>query len=80
MCEADLVKALQLAHDAIRIQIKAQEELRAKVGVTTKRDYKKPDTNAELQQKVNAFAKDRVYAISRKADQLNMKEAKPIVH
>src|SRR6187399_2731856 len=35
--EADLVKSLQLAHDAIRIQIKAQAELRAKKGVTTKR-------------------------------------------
>ncbi len=27
-CEEDLVKALELAHDAIRIQVKAQEELR----------------------------------------------------
>src|SRR5580698_4249041 len=38
--EEDLVKALQLAHDAIRIQIKGQEELRNKAGVTGKRDYK----------------------------------------
>src|ERR1700756_2097235 len=43
--EEDLVKALQLAHDAIRIHIKAQEELRAKAGVTGKRDYTKPVTN-----------------------------------
>lgn len=28
--EADLIKALEIAHDAIRIQIKAQAELRAK--------------------------------------------------
>src|SRR5246127_2082373 len=49
--EEDLVKALQLAHDAIRIHIKAQEELRAKAGVTGKRDYTKPVTNEELQQK-----------------------------
>src|SRR5690606_17758461 len=32
--EADIVKAIELAHDAIRIQIKAQEELRDKKGVT----------------------------------------------
>jgi polyribonucleotide nucleotidyltransferase len=63
--EEDLVNALQLAHDAIRIQIKAQEELRSKVGITAKRDYKKPEQNEEIQQKVNAFAKDRVYQISR---------------
>lgn len=63
--EEDLVNALQLAHDAIRIQIRAQEELRAKAGVTGKRDYKKPEQNEELQQKVIAFAKDRVYQISK---------------
>ena len=63
--EEDLVKALQLAHDAIRIHIKAQQELRAKVGVAGKRDYKKPEQNEDLQEKVNTFAKDRVYQISR---------------
>src|SRR6478609_3709977 len=40
--EEDLIQALQLAHDAIRVQIKAQEELRNKKGVTRKRDYPKP--------------------------------------
>jgi polyribonucleotide nucleotidyltransferase len=65
--EEDLVSALQLAHDAIRVQIKAQEELRAKVGVSGKRDYKKPEHNEELQQKVVAFAKDKVYEISKAA-------------
>ena len=64
--EADLVKALELAHDAIRIQIKAQEELRAKKGITTKRDYKKPEEDEALKAKVEAFAKDKVYQISRK--------------
>ncbi len=34
--EEDMVKALEIAHDAIRLQIKAQEELRAKKGVTGK--------------------------------------------
>ncbi|PWT73401.1 MAG: polyribonucleotide nucleotidyltransferase [Bacteroidetes bacterium] len=63
--EEDLIQALQMAHDAIRIQIKAQSELREKVGVAGKRDYTKPETNEALQQKVVAFAKDRVYQISR---------------
>jgi len=73
--EADLVKALQLAHDAIRIQIKAQEELRAKKGVTTKRDYKKPAQDEAVQEKVNAFAKDKVYEISRKGSAKNERTA-----
>lgn len=69
--EADLVKALQLAHDAIRIQIKAQEELRAKKGITTKRDYKKPVQDEAIKEKVTAFAKDRVFEISRKGSAKN---------
>jgi len=63
--EEDLIAALQLAHDAIRVQIKAQEELRSKTGITGKRDYKKPEQNEALQQKVIAFAKERVYQISK---------------
>ncbi len=69
--EEDLVKALQLAHDAIRIQIKAQAELRAKKGVTVKRDYKKPETNEGIQEKVVAFAKERVYQISKAGSNKN---------
>lgn len=63
--EEDMVKAFELAHDAIRIQIAAQEELRAKKGITAKRDYPKPEVNEELQQKVAAFAKDKIYEISK---------------
>lgn len=63
--EEDLVRALELAHDAIRIQIRAQEELRKKKGVTGKRDYTRPEHKEDLQQKVIAFAKDRIYQISR---------------
>ncbi|HEX3024932.1 MAG TPA: polyribonucleotide nucleotidyltransferase [Chitinophagaceae bacterium] len=65
--EEDLVNALQIAHDAIRVQIKAQAELRDKKGVTGKRDYKKPEQNEEIQKKVYAFAKDKVYEISKSA-------------
>ncbi len=62
--EEDLIKALEIAHDAIRIQVKAQEELRDKVGVTDKREYSKPYRNEELNTKIIAFAKDKMYAIS----------------
>ncbi|TXJ29257.1 MAG: polyribonucleotide nucleotidyltransferase [Chitinophagaceae bacterium] len=65
--EEDLVKVLQLAHDAIRIQVKAQEELREMVGVKGKRDYTKPVTDEALQEKVNAFAKSKVYEVAKGA-------------
>jgi polyribonucleotide nucleotidyltransferase len=69
--EEDLVKALQVAHDAIRIQIKAQEELRAKKNAIGKREYKKPAQNEELNKKIIDFAKTRVYEISKAATAKN---------
>jgi len=65
--EEDLVKAIELAHNAIKIQVKAQEELREKVGIKVKREYKKPYRNEELNEKITAFAKDKMYAIAAKA-------------
>jgi polyribonucleotide nucleotidyltransferase len=65
--EEDFIKALEVAHDAIRMQITAQEELREKVGVQGKRDYPKPASDEGIQNTVNTFAEARVYAISKSA-------------
>jgi len=62
--EEDLIKAIEAAHDAILIQVKAQEELRDLAGSTTKREYTKPYRNNELNVRITAFAKDKMYAIS----------------
>jgi polyribonucleotide nucleotidyltransferase len=62
--EEDLVKAIEVAHEAIKIQVKAQQDLRDKVGAKGKREYKKPYRNEELNEKIIAFAKDKVYAIA----------------
>jgi polyribonucleotide nucleotidyltransferase len=62
--EDDLVKVLQVAHDAIRIQVKAQEELRDLKGITSKREYTKPETDPALEEKISAFAKQKVYEIA----------------
>ena len=67
--EEDLVKAIELAHDAIRIQIKAQADLRDLVGITSKRDYKKPYRNEELNEKISAFAKDKMHTIASAASE-----------
>ncbi len=63
--EEDLVQALGIAHEAIKVQIKAQQELRDKKGIIQKRDYPKPETNEDILQKVIAFAKEKIYEISR---------------
>jgi polyribonucleotide nucleotidyltransferase len=62
--EEDLINALQVAHDAIRVQIKAQQELRTKVGDNEKREYAKPEQNEELKNKVYSFCKDRLYEVA----------------
>ncbi len=65
--EEDLIAAIEAAHEAIKSQVKAQVELRAKKGVTAKRDYKKPEENEELNAKVQAFAKDKIYQVAKSA-------------
>ena len=62
--EEDLIKAIEAGHTAIQAQVKAQQDLRDLVGSNTKRDYTKPYRNEELNAKITAFAKDKMYAIS----------------
>jgi len=73
--EEDLIKALEVAHNAIRIQIKAQQDLRDKAGITGKREYSKPYRNPELEQKIIAFAKDKMHEISASASSKHERSA-----
>ncbi len=63
--EEDLIKALELAHETIRVQIKAQHELRDLVGITTKREYKVPEQNEALKETVKAYASNKIYEIAK---------------
>jgi polyribonucleotide nucleotidyltransferase len=65
--EEDLVTAIELAHEAIKAQVKAQEQLRDLVGITTKRDYKKPERDEQLKETVYAFATEKVYGVAKGA-------------
>ncbi|MEP7232389.1 MAG: polyribonucleotide nucleotidyltransferase [Ginsengibacter sp.] len=69
--EEDLIKAIELAHSAIKIQVKAQQELREKCGAKEKRDFTKPYRNEEINQKITTFAKDKLYAIASSASAKN---------
>ncbi len=62
--EEDLVRALQVAHDSIKIQILAQQELGQKAGVTGKRDYTKPYRNEELEKRIYELASQKMHAIA----------------
>jgi len=63
--EEELVQCLEIAHEAIRKQIKAQAELRKIVGITEVRDYKKPEQDEAIREKVYAYAKAKVDTIAR---------------
>lgn len=65
--EEDLIKTIEMAHEAIRIQIKAQQALREKVGISGKRDYPKTEHNETLRQQVKEFAAAKMQEISRAA-------------
>ncbi|NTW24693.1 MAG: polyribonucleotide nucleotidyltransferase, partial [Lentimicrobium sp.] len=63
--EADMIEALQLAHEAIKIQCKAQLELAAMVEKSSpKREYSHEKNDEELRDKVRAFSYDRVFEIA----------------
>lgn len=65
--EADLIKAIEAGHNAIKIQVQAQKELWEMVGSPVKRDYTKPYRNEELNATITAFAKDKIYTIAKSA-------------
>ncbi|MBC9932441.1 polyribonucleotide nucleotidyltransferase [Chitinophaga qingshengii] len=65
--EEDLIAAIEAAHAAIKVQVKAQEELRDLKGVKGKREYAQPHQNEELKAKVIAFAKDKIYTVAKSA-------------
>ena len=73
--EEDLILAIETAHEAIRIQVKAQEELSDLVGMTTKREYVRPYRNEALHEKISAFAKDKMHAISSAASAKHARSA-----
>jgi polyribonucleotide nucleotidyltransferase len=65
--EEDLIKAIETGHDAIKIQIRAQEELREMARPKAKREYTKPEQNEELRAKVNSFAESKIYEVAKGA-------------
>ncbi|RQO30869.1 polyribonucleotide nucleotidyltransferase [Taibaiella sp. KBW10] len=63
--EEDMIKAIEVAHEAIRKQVKAQEELRAKVGAPAKRVVAEFTENEEVKAAVESFAGARMLEIAR---------------
>ena len=63
--EAELLEALRTAHEAIKVQCKAQMELAEEVGSTVKREYCHEVNDEELRADVRKKCYDKAYAIAK---------------
>ncbi|MCX6216245.1 polyribonucleotide nucleotidyltransferase [Spirosoma sp.] len=64
--EAEVVEALKVAHEAIKVQCQAQKELEAKVGKTVKREYNHETHDEDLRAAVRAATYDKIYEVARR--------------
>ena len=62
--EAELLEAMKVAHEAIKIHCKAQMELAEEVGATVKREYCHEENDEELKQKVHDACYDKAYEVA----------------
>ncbi|WP_136668503.1 polyribonucleotide nucleotidyltransferase [Flavobacterium sp. H122] len=65
--EAEMIEAIKFAHEAIKIQIKAQERLRASVGSPAYREYEGDKSDEAVYTKVKAASYDKYYAVAQEA-------------
>jgi len=65
--EAELVEAIKVGHEAIKVQCQAQLDLAQKVGdkALIKREIEAAVEDEEVKEKVKALAKDKIYAIAK---------------
>jgi len=63
--EKEMVEAIKFAHEAIKLQIVAQEKLVAKVGKKETRTYEEEREDEAIYAKVKAAAYDKIYNIAK---------------
>ena len=62
--ESDLLEAMKVAHDAIKVHCKAQMELMEEVGTTVKREYCHEVNDEELRAQVHEACYAKAYAVA----------------
>ena len=63
--EAEMIEAIKFAHEAIKLQCRAQIELSELVGKTKKREYCHETHDEELRKKIYGACYDKIYAIAK---------------
>jgi polyribonucleotide nucleotidyltransferase len=64
--EKEMLDAIKLAHDTIKVHCKVQMELSEEVGKTVKREYCHETNDEALREKIQKETYDKVYAVARK--------------
>ncbi|WP_027137148.1 polyribonucleotide nucleotidyltransferase [Gaetbulibacter saemankumensis] len=65
--EEEMVEAIKVAHEAIKVQIQAQKRLVEQVGKKETREYELEAEDETVLEKVKAFAYDKCYDIAKQA-------------
>ncbi|VXB07569.1 polynucleotide phosphorylase/polyadenylase [Flavobacterium sp. 9AF] len=65
--EAEMVAAIKFAHEAIKIQIHAQQRLREAIGTLTYREYEGEVEDEAIYEKIKKASYDKYYAIAQEA-------------
>ncbi len=66
--EADLLEAMKVAHEAIKVQCQAQIEMMEALGKTEKREYCHEENDEELEKKVWEATYDKAYVVAKSAN------------
>lgn len=64
--EKEMAEAILFAHEAIKIQCKAQKELEAEAGKTAKREYCHENSDLDLYQKIKDFSYSKIQEVAKK--------------
>ncbi len=65
--EAEMVEAIKVAHEAIKLQCQAQVKLMEESGNTVKRSLVPQEENEEVKARVEELAKEKIYEVARGA-------------
>lgn len=66
--EAELLEAMKVAHEAIKVQCQAQIEMMEELGKTVKREYCHEENDEDLRKKVWEATYDKAYAVAKSAN------------
>ncbi|QHL86321.1 polyribonucleotide nucleotidyltransferase [Nibribacter ruber] len=62
--EEEMLEAIRVAHEAIKIQVAVQQELAQEVGKTTKREYSHENNDLELKELIYKAVYDQAYGVA----------------